>query len=56
MDATIFLKFGSKKSVLIFKKLSQYLGMHLESWFGPEQTEQNSYLENYVQAIGIHGV
>jgi len=28
--------------MLIFRKLSRYLGVHLESWFGPEQTEQNS--------------
>ena len=28
--------------MLIFKKLSRYLGMHLESCLGPEQKEQNS--------------
>jgi len=28
--------------MLIFKKLSRYLGMHLESRFGPEQMEQNA--------------
>jgi len=28
--------------MLIFKKLPRYLGVRLESWFEPEQREQNS--------------
>ena len=38
--------------MLIFKKLTRFLRMHDESWFGPEQTEQNSIDEIAIITFG----
>jgi len=38
--------------MLIFKKLTRFLRMHEESWFGPEQTEQNSIDEIAIITFG----
>ena len=38
--------------MLFFKKLTRFLRMHEESWFGPEQTEQNSIDEIAIITFG----